>query len=80
MNNVQKSFKQKAKHGLRAFASGGLLDSFNTRQQGWDESANNGGGIGVLQNSAVDDWNAGFDARRAAEAEAPQVRRTITRI
>ena len=77
MNNVQKSFKQKAKHGLRAFASGGLLDSFNTRQQGWDASVNNGGGIGVLQNSAVDDWNAGFDARRAAEAEAPQVRRTI---
>lgn len=77
MNNVQKSFKQKAKLGLRAFASGGLLDSFNTRQQGWDAIANNGGGMGVLQNSAVDDWNAGFDARRAAEAAAPQVRRTI---
>lgn len=48
MNNIQKSFKQKAKCGLRAFAGGGLLDSFNKRQQELDTAVGNGGGYNAL--------------------------------
>lgn len=47
MNNIQKSFKNKAKCGLR-MADGGLLDSFNKRQAEWGANANAGGGFATM--------------------------------
>lgn len=62
MSNIQKNFKQKAKCGLRAFALGGM-----PAQQPIQNT-----GVGILENSADNDWNAAFDARRAAEQRPPE--------
>lgn len=63
MNNIQKSFKQKAKRGLReCYANGGLLESFEKRQAEWDTAASNSGGFNTLP------ANFGMDTRPTAQS------------
>lgn len=40
--------KQRLQKGTRAFAGGGLIDSFNKRQTDWDANAAAGGGVSAL--------------------------------
>lgn len=67
MNNIQKNFKSKAKCGIRAFSGGGLLDDFNARMKGLEESAASGGGFNTLPDtpsvaSAMAEGQRNFDA------------------
>jgi hypothetical protein len=78
MNNIQKNFKNKSRRGIRAFGSGGLLDDFNARMKGLEESAASGGGFNSLPDtpsvaSAMAEGQRNFDAGMGAPYdEAPE--------
>lgn len=78
MNNIQKNFKNKSCRGIRAFSSGGLLDDFNARMKGLEESAASGGGFNSLPDtpsvaSAMAEGQRNFDAGMGAPYdEAPE--------
>lgn len=78
MNNIQKNFKNKSRRGIRAFSSGGLLDDFNARMKGLEESAASGGGFNSLPDtpsvaSAMAEGQRNFDAGMGAPYdEAPE--------
>lgn len=78
MNNIQKNFKNKSCRGIRAFSSGGLLDDFNARMKGLEESAASGGGFNSMPDtpsvaSAMAEGQRNFDAGMGAPYdEAPE--------